>query len=37
MPMVDLAKKIAITPAVASYAVQRGEQMAKERGYQLES
>ncbi len=37
MPMVDLAKKFAITPAAVSYAVQRGEQVAKERDYQLES
>ncbi len=37
MPMVDLARKFVITPAVVSYAVQRGEKMAKERGYQLES
>ncbi len=36
MPMVDLARKFAITPAAISYAVQRGEKMAKERGYQLE-
>ncbi len=26
-----------ITPAAVSYAVQRGEKMAKERGYQLEA
>ena len=37
MPMVDLAKKFDITPAAVSYAVQRGEKMAKERGYQLET
>ncbi len=37
MPMVDLARKFAITPAAVSYAVQRGEKMAKERGYQLEA
>ena len=30
MPMVDLARKFAITPAAVSYAVQRGEKMAKE-------
>ncbi len=37
MPMVDLARKSDITPAAVSYAVQRGEKMAKERGYQLET
>jgi len=37
MSMVDLARKFAITPAAVSYAVQRGEKMAKEREYQLES
>jgi putative transposase len=36
-PMVDLARKFDITTAAVSYAVQRGEKMAKERGYQLES
>ena len=36
MPMVDLARKFDITPAAVSYAVQRGEKMTKERGYQLE-
>jgi len=36
MAMVDLARKFDITPAAVSYAVQRGEKMAKERGYQLE-
>jgi hypothetical protein len=36
MPMVDLARKFDITPAALSYAVQRGEKMVKERGYQLE-
>jgi len=36
MSMVDLARKIAITPAAVSYAVQRGEKMAKERSYQPE-
>ena len=34
--MLDLAKKFDITPAAVSYAVQRGEKMTKERGYQLE-
>ncbi|MFH2033094.1 MAG: transposase, partial [Candidatus Margulisiibacteriota bacterium] len=37
MPMVDLARKFDITPSAVSYAVQRGEKMAKERGYQLET
>ena len=37
MPMVDLARKFDITPAAVSYAVQRGENMAKERGFQLET
>jgi len=36
MPMVDLARKCDITPAAVSYAVQRGEKIAKEQGYQLE-
>ncbi|MDL1984440.1 MAG: hypothetical protein LWX54_09700 [Deltaproteobacteria bacterium] len=35
MPMVDLARKFNITPSAVSYAVQRGEKMAKEQGYQL--
>ena len=37
MSMVDLARKFDITPAAVSYAVQRGEKMAKEGEYQLES
>jgi len=37
MPMVDVARKFDMTPAAVSYAVQRGEKMAKERGYQLET
>jgi transcriptional regulator CtsR len=37
MPMVDLARKFNITPSAVSYAVQRGEKMAKEQGYQLET
>jgi hypothetical protein len=32
MPMVDLARKFDIIPAAVSYAVQRGEKMAKEWG-----
>jgi len=35
--MVDLARKFDIAPAAVSYAVQRGERMAKEKGYQLET
>ena len=35
--MKDLAKKFNITPAAVSYAVQGGEKMAKEHGYQLET
>jgi transcriptional regulator CtsR len=35
--MVDLARKFDIMPAAVSYAVQGGEKMAKERGYQLET
>ena len=37
MPMVDLARKFAITPAAVSCAVQRGEKIAKGRDYQLET
>jgi len=37
IPMVDLARKFDITPAAVSYAVQRGEKMAKAGGYQLET
>ncbi len=37
MSMVDLARKFDMTPAAVSYAVQRGEKMAKKRGYQLET
>jgi hypothetical protein len=36
MPMVDLARKLDMTPAAVSVAVQRGEKMAKERNYRLE-
>jgi len=36
-PMVDLAMKFDITPAAVSYAVQRGDKMAKEQGFQLET
>ena len=35
MSMVDLARKFDITPPAVSYAVQRGEKLAKEGGYQL--
>ncbi len=34
--MVDLARKLDITPAAVSYAVKRGEKLAKEQGYHLE-
>lgn len=37
MPMVDLARKLDMTPAAVSYAVQRGEKMAKKQGCRLES
>ena len=37
MSMVDLARKFDITPAAVSYAVQRGEKLAKEGGCQLET
>jgi hypothetical protein len=36
MSLVDLPRKSDITPAAVSYPVQRGEKMAKERGYPLE-
>jgi len=35
--MVDLARKFDMTPAAVGYAVQRGEKIAKEEGYQLET
>ena len=37
MSMVDLARKFNITPGAISYAVQRGEKIAKERGLQLDN
>ncbi len=37
MPMLDLARKFAITPAAVSDAVQREEKMPREQGYQLET
>ena len=37
MPMVDLARKLDITPGAVSYAVQRGEKIAKEGDYKLDS
>lgn len=37
MSMVDLARKFGITPAAVSCAVRRGEEMAKEKDYQLET
>ncbi|MEW6615890.1 MAG: transposase [Thermodesulfobacteriota bacterium] len=35
--MVDVARRLDITPAAVSYSVQRGERMAKREGYQLDS
>ena len=35
MSIVDLARRMDLTPAAVSYAVQRGEKMAKESNYQL--
>jgi len=37
MPMVDLARRFDLMPAAVSCAVQRGEKMAKEKDYQLET
>jgi hypothetical protein len=37
IPMVDLARKFDMTPAAVRYAVQRGEQIAKDQGCQLEN
>ncbi|MBW1999395.1 MAG: hypothetical protein JRJ29_15720 [Deltaproteobacteria bacterium] len=37
MSMVDLARRFDITPGAISYAVRRGEKIAKERGYQLDN
>ena len=37
MSMVDLAREFDITPAAVSYAVQRGEKLAKEMDYQLQT
>ena len=37
MSMVDLARKFDLTPAAVSCAVKRGEKIAKERDYQLET
>jgi putative transposase len=37
MSMVDLARRFAITPGAVSYAVQRGEKIAKEGGHQLDT
>jgi len=37
MSMVDLARKLELTSAAVSCAVQRGEKMAKGEGYQLET
>jgi DNA-binding MarR family transcriptional regulator len=35
--MVDLARKLELTPAAVSCAVRRGEKMAKGKDYQLEN
>jgi len=37
MTMVDVARICALTPAAVSCAVQRGEKMAKERNFHLET
>ena len=37
MSMVDLARKFDIKPGAVSYAVQRGEKIAKEGGHQLDT
>ena len=37
MSMVDMARKLGLTPAAISCAVQRGEKMAKGKKYQLET
>jgi chromosomal replication initiation ATPase DnaA len=37
MSMVDLARKFELTPAAVSYAVRKGEKMAKGKHYQLET
>jgi len=35
--MVDLARRFDVTPGAVSYAVQRGEKIAKEGDYQLDN
>lgn len=37
MTIVDLARNFGITPAAVSYAFQRGEKMAKEKDYDLDT
>ena len=37
LPMVDLGRKFDMTPSAVSYAVHRGEKIAREGGYQLET
>ena len=37
MYMVDVARKLDMTSAAVSYSVQRGENVAKKEGYQLET
>ncbi|MBN1832007.1 MAG: hypothetical protein JW896_07835 [Deltaproteobacteria bacterium] len=36
MSMLDVARRLDITPSAVSYSVQRGEKTAKEEDYQLE-
>jgi len=36
IPMANLAKRLGMTISAVSYAVQRGEKKAKEKGFQLE-
>jgi DNA-binding transcriptional LysR family regulator len=36
MSIVDIARRLDLTPAAVSFAVQRGEKIVKEAGYQLE-
>ena len=37
IPMADLSRKFDVTLAAVSYAVKRGEKIAKENGFQLEN
>lgn len=36
MSIVDIARRLDLTPAAVSFAVQRGEKIVKEAGYQME-